>query len=311
MEKIIAIIMLSLIAGFYTLRFYFLKRNIKNAASQLQKITENPETNQILLITYPGKEIESFLEVVNEFITSNRKSIIRLGRKEKELRTQIENISHDLRTPLTAIIGYLELLDMDGMCEDDQLMMASIKKKAGALQTLISNFYDLSRLEMKDYHLHMEKVDLLRFIKETALLSYQEFEQKGLEVELLSNQEQKTWISGMPDYNILADRGAMERIFNNMLQNALRYAKSYFHIYITKTEQIVNLSFVNDCTSLKPEDAEHIFERFFVKEKSRTSQSTGLGLTINKLLTEAMSGTVEAKVTGDELTITYHFASYN
>lgn len=312
MGKIIAIIILILIAGFYMLRFYIFKANIRRAKVQLKEIVKNPEANLILLNAYPDKEAESLLEVMNEYIRLTRKNKIRFDRREKELRAQIENISHDLRTPLTAIIGYLELLDLGSMSDEDQKMIKAIEKKARTLQSLIGNFYDLSRLEMDDYHLHMEKMDLVRFTKETILLSYQSFEQRGLAVELhfgeknddsASNEDGDQNFAGF----ILADVGAMERIFNNMLQNALRYAESYLHIRVTKTDHWVYLTFSNDCVTLKQEDVSHIFERFYVNEKSRTSQSTGIGLTINKLLTEAMNATVEARLVGNELSITYQF----
>ena len=107
MGKVIIIIFLILIAAFYMLRFYLLKSNIRKSAQQLQDIIKDPEANQILLISYPDKEAENFLEIMNEYILLTRKNKIRFDKREKELRTQIENISHDLRTPLTAIIVYL------------------------------------------------------------------------------------------------------------------------------------------------------------------------------------------------------------
>lgn len=312
MGKIIAIIILVLIAGFYMLRFYLLKANIRKATKQLKEVAKNPEANQILLISYPDKEAEYFLEVMNEYIKLTRKNKIRFDRREKELRSQIENISHDLRTPLTAVIGYLELLDFSSMSEENQEMVKAVEKKSRTLQSLIGNFYDLSRLEMDDYHLQMEKINLVRFTKETILSSYQSFEQRGLSVELHLGEEQddSTWEdAGKQTLSnlILADVGAMERIFNNMLQNALRYAESYLHITVTQIDHSVYLTFANDCISLKPEDVPHIFERFYVNEKSRTSQSTGIGLTISKLLAEAMNATVEASMSGNELSITYQF----
>lgn len=312
MGKIIAIIILVLIAGFYMLRFYLLKINIRKATEQLKEIAKNPEANQILLISYPDKEAEYFLEVMNEYIKLTRKNKIRFDRREKELRSQIENISHDLRTPLTAVIGYLELLDFSSMSEENKEMVKAVEKKSRTLQSLIGNFYDLSRLEMDDYHLQMEKINLVRFTKETILSSYQSFEQRGLSVELHLGEEQddSTWEdAGKQTLSnlILADVGAMERIFNNMLQNALRYAESYLHITVTQIDHSVYLTFANNCISLKPEDVPHIFERFYVNEKSRTSQSTGIGLTISKLLAEAMNATVEASMSGNELSITYQF----
>ena len=289
-----------IIACFYMVRYYRLKANLRNSVKELQRIVENQEENRILLISYPEKEAESFLEAMNEYILQTRKNQIFYRNREKELRAQIENISHDLRTPLTAIIGYLDLLEIDSMGKEDREILVAVQKKARFLQGLINNFYDLSRLEMNDYQLHSDEMDLTRFARETILLFYQEFEKNGITVEFSVKHRQDALL-------ILADSGAMGRIFNNMMQNALRYAKSSLHITVFEEEGKGCISFENDTDGLDPEDIPHLFERFFMQEKSRTSQSTGLGLTISKLLAEAMGGSAEANLVEDRLRITYRF----
>ncbi len=310
MGMIIAIIILTVIAAAYVLRFYLLKNSLKRISEQLEKIVgENPK-NRNLLLPYPDKDVENMLKLMNAYMENSRKEQITFHNREQEIRGQIENISHDLRTPLTAIIGYLSLLDKNAMREDDWEMILAADKKAHALQRLIGNFYDLSRLEMNDYHLAMEQMDLLRFTRETLLSFYQSLENRTLRVEFYygnHNQENsKEELAEIPLY-VLADIGAMERIFNNMLQNALRYAKSYLSISVLDKEENIDLIFKNDCESLPAEDVSHIFERFYVSDKSRTNQGTGLGLTINKLLAEQMGISVNAKAEGNELAITYHF----
>lgn len=298
MTKVILVTVI-LAAIIYIVRFYRLKANLRGAMKQLENIGQNPEENRILLISFPDKDAESFLEAMNAYILLTRKKRIFYITREKELRTQIENISHDLRTPLTAIIGYMELLDMEKMSAEDREMIGNIMKKAKSLQGLIGNFYDLSRLEVGDYRLSMEKLDIIRFARETCLLFYQEFEKRRLQVEFAMEGKLVA----------LADIGAMERIFNNMLQNSLRYAKSYLKICAYREEGKVVLCFENDAAEMKEEEAAHLFERFYVTEKARTSQSTGLGLTINKLLAEAMGGSVTARLQDKTLRVIYRFQS--
>ncbi len=297
MEWMLAVV-LGLVTCYYMVRFYHLKANLKSAAKELREIEQNPEENRILLISFPDKDAERLLEAVNAYILLTRKERIFYKRREKELRAQIENISHDLRTPLTAIIGYLELLDADKWGREEEEMMTAVKKKAKALQSLLGNFYDLSRLEMNDYHFNLEKLDIVRLIRETSLLFYRQFEERGLSVDISMEDE--------PVY-IQADIGAMERIIHNMLQNAFRYAETYLKIAVFRENGKTALSFENDTTVLQESEVEHLFERFYVQEKSRTSQSSGLGLTINKLLAEAMGGSVEAKLAAGRLIIVYRF----
>lgn len=288
----------ALAAVIYIMRFYCLKSAVKKAAGELTSIEQSPEDNRILLLSFPDKGLEELLEALNRYILLTRKERIFYQNREKALRAQIENISHDLRTPLTAIIGYLELIDTGKLSVEDAAAVERVSKKAKSLQGLIGNFYDLSRLEMNDYHLSMEKLELVHFAKEVSLLFYQEFEKKKISVQFDAPDE--------PLY-LLADTGALERIFNNMLQNALRYAESSLYIGILEENDKIHIVFENDTSALKPEDAAHLFERFYVQEKSRTSESTGLGLTISKLLAEAMGGSVAAGLTKGRLRISYVF----
>lgn len=287
-----------LAAIIYIVRFYRLRAALKKAAGEFAAIEEAPEDNRILLLSFPDRELEDLLEALNSYVLLTRKERISYQNREKELRAQIENISHDLRTPLTAIIGYLELLDTDKLSTEDAAAVERVCRKAKSLQGLIGNFYDLSRLEMNDYHLSIEKLDIVHFAKEASLLFYQEFEKRRVSVQFDVPEK--------PLY-LLADAGALERIFNNMLQNALRYAESSLSIAILETKDKIGIAFENDTSTLKSEDAARLFERFYVQEKSRTSQSTGLGLTISKLLAEAMGGSAEAALTNGRLRIAYWF----
>lgn len=294
----VLLVVIICITAFYMVRFYCLKANLKKAEADLKEIQENPEENRILLLSYPNKEAEAFIRTMNEYIRFSKIERIGYKNRERQLRAQIENISHDLRTPLTAIIGYLDLMEGEGLSAEDKSNLERAGKKAKTLQSLIGNFYDMSRLEMDDYRMHMEQLDIARFTEETSLLFYQLFEKRGLLVDFA--------IEEAPLF-IMADSAAMERIFNNMLQNALRYAESFLHISVCRAEDKICLIFENDTSVLNEKDIPHLFDRFYVQENSRTQQSSGLGLTINKLLTDAMGGDVEAALIQNVLRISYRF----
>lgn len=296
-----AVILIGFVAALYMVRFYRLRENLRRERSVLEEIGQNPNSNRILHISFPDKEAEAFLEAVNAYLSLARTQQAAAHNRERELRAQIENISHDLRTPLTALIGYLELLDEDGLSAENREMVEAVRAKAKSLQRLIGNFYDLSRLELNDYHLQPERLDVARFARELTLTYYQQFEEKGLSVYM-------TDVSEKPLY-IVADAGALERIFSNMLQNALRYAHSYLRMKVFQENDTLYILFENDTASLQPEDMKHLFERFYMSERSRTSQGSGLGLTISKLLAEAMGGSVEAQLEQEVLRITYCFAA--
>lgn len=282
----------------FILRYHRLRNSINQMRIQLEEILENPEDNRILLLDYFQEDLELFCKTMNDYIQINQKIRILQRNKEKKLRMQIESISHDLRTPLTSMLGYLSFVDRNQLDQDGKEALEVIKRKGKSLQGLICNFYDLSRLETNDYQLFMEKMNLSRFLKENFLSSFQELEDSGLKVQIE--------MGDLPVF-IMADLGAMERICHNMVQNAMRYGETYFRIVLKKEENSVFLLFENDTYSLKQEDVPYLFERFYRKEKSRTKQGTGLGLTIAKLLTEAMGGSVEAKLEGEKLKMIYEF----
>jgi len=287
---------ISIVGIWYALRYYLLISNMKKAQGQMKEIQQNPEDNRILLVAHSDQHVEQFLESCNDYITSNQKLRIQYAARERKLRRQIEAMSHDLRTPLTAMLGYLELLDVEGMSEENRESFEVVQRKAKGLQGLISNFYDLSRLELDDYHIEPIALELGRFVKEGMLQSYSDFEQRGLGVE----------ITCVKPVFVRADLRAMERILSNMIQNALRYAKSYLEIVIKEdVNGSISLIFANDTDQLKEEDIAHLFERFYMSDSARSGQGTGLGLTISKLLAQAMGGTVQAQLLDDRLEIQY------
>lgn len=295
---VIGLSLVSMAGIFFMIRYFLLTNNIKHMALQLREIEQNPENNRILLLSYFDKNVEMFCKIMNEYICTNQKLRIYHENREKKLRMQIESISHDLRTPLTAMLGYLSFVNQETLDEESKEALEVVERKAAGLQSLICNFYDLSRLEMEDYHISMERIDIARLLQETILGSYQELEQSGLQVMVEAGEEQVF---------ILGDTGAMERIFHNMIQNAIRYSESYFKVTVLQEDNQVKLLFENDTHTLKKEDLPHIFERFYVKDKSRTKMGTGLGLTIGKLLTEAMGGSVEAKLTEQRFKVIFSF----
>lgn len=286
------VIILSCLAALYVIKYYLLNANLKKAQKELEEIKQNPEANRILLFSHPNKDAERLLSSMNEYILLCRERQIASMNRERDLRAEIENISHDLRTPLTSILGYLDLIDKASLGEEDRENIEIIERKARALQRLIGNFYDLSRLELNDYQLSMEPIELTRYAKEILLTHFQEFENRHLDIRLD--------LSENPVY-VMADSGALERIFTNLVQNALRYAETNFTVSITEIDGTAKITFGNDTSVLTAEDASHLFERFYVKDSSRTAQSTGLGLTISKLLTEAMGGTAAAELTKKQI----------
>ena len=274
-----------LAAVYFCMRFLLLKRAVRQAAGELRVITAVLEENRVVKLAVPQRELEQLLTEINRNLTEIRKVKIRYGKKERELLNQIENISHDLRTPLTAIIGFLELIDRDSLDVEDRESLEVVKKKALALKKLTAQFYDLSRLAAEDYQLKLKKTDLGRILREAVLDSYQELKLRNLNVNV-----------DIPDTPVFVrgNEEALERIFQNLLQNAGRYAVSVFFVSLTIESGNIFVRMVNDTDMADQQDADSLFERFYTGDSARKQGSTGLGLPIAKHLAEAMGGRLHA-----------------
>lgn len=283
---VILVIFILLTAYFYA-RCRLLCRAIKKADKDLESIIKNIDENQIIKQEEPNKELENLLATINDSLKAIRSERIIYEKREKEFQKQIENISHDLRTPLTSILGYLRLLDQSGLEQEDKEALAIIQRKAYLLQRLISQFYDFSRLTSEDYVLEMEQIDIARLLRETVIDYYQELSVKNLEIDLV-----------IPEHPILveANSNAMERVFLNLLQNACRYAESRLKIGIEQSKDEVTVSFENNVTDFSEDDLNSIFERFYMRDNARSDGASGLGLTIAKHLVEKMHGMLEAEL---------------
>ncbi len=285
---IFIVITLFFTSVYFSARFFLLSKSIRDARNNLQEVCEDTERNRRLTLPCPNKDLENLLKEMNNYLEKTQMEKIKSTRREKELRKEIENISHDLRTPLTSILGYLELMkDGDITKKEKYEYISIIEKKSRALRNLIQSFYDLSRLEVYEYKMDIKNIDIHKELMEQLLVFYNDFDQKGIGVELDIGDEV---------INIQGDLDSIERIFTNLIQNAIKYAKDTFKVRIKKSKDTVNIIFSNNVENLEETDIENLFNRFYMKEQSRSSQSSGLGLTITKLLVEAMGGRINAEM---------------
>ena len=284
-----------------TVRYYLLRAGFNKIEQQMQVVLDNPDRNFGLKNTCPDRGMDGVLSAFNTYMRITQKERIQYMRREITIRRQIENISHDLRTPLTSVLGYLELMDRKEMSREDQDNLDVVIRKSKALQRLIARFYDLSRLEADEYQMKEEPVDVHQKLSDLMLGSYLDFENRSIDVQMMIGEK--------PLY-ALGDADAFERIITNLIHNALKYTQKNLTVTLQTMERTKNevsslveeretvlcLSFENEAGNMTPQNVEQVFDRFYMRDSSRTNQSSGLGLTIAKLLVEKMHGEVFAEV---------------
>lgn len=290
------LIIIAVVGSYFSFRYFSLLYSFRKITKELNEIQIDLTQNQILHLPMPDRHLGKLLYSFNRTLEEIRLERQKYEKREKEFQRQIENISHDLRTPLTVILGYLKLIkkaDKNPSTRNKELeeTLDIIQQKAEIMKTLVTQFYDFSRLNTGDYVLPLNNVDISRALRESLMGNYQILEQAHLEVEI-TIPDRPLWVLG--------EKSALERIFLNLLQNASRYADSYLCISIKEDEQNISILFVNDTRILSEEDVPRLFDRFYMQDTSRNQGGTGLGLTVAKLLAEEMGATLNATIVNKE-----------
>ena len=269
----------------------FLYHSLHKTKEQMDDIEKNPESNRHLKTFSTNTQIEELQNKINLIYQARQQERIAYQRREIQIRQEIENISHDLRTPLTSMIGYIELIqDSETTESEKEEYLSIISRRARVLQTFIQDFYEISRIEGEDYPFVLDKISVQSIVGEAAVAYYHEFEKKNIQVAVD--------MEDMPCY-IYADKIQFNRILNNLIQNALKYAGKQFMIRQYTNQERCILQLKNDKNQMTEEELSLIFDRFYTGDQTRNNGSSGLGLTITKLLVEKMKGSIEARFEED------------
>lgn len=285
---ILIVLLIAIIAGgYFAFRYFTLCHALCKVGLELQEIKKDLTQNRILHLPLPNKSLEMLLGTVNSTLAELKTERLNYRKREKEFQQQIAHISHDLRTPLTVILGYLKYIKKMESTEKLAEALGIIEQKAQAMSRLVAQFYDFSLLSAQGYACAIQELDACRMLREALLGSYQLLEEKRLDVE-----------AHLPNCPIPAkgDPEALERIFANLFQNAGRYASAFLKIELSQQPEKVCITFTNDAGHCTPEDIPYLFERFYRKDPARSQSGTGLGLTIAKSLAEAMGGSLTAEL---------------
>lgn len=291
-----AVLALAVVILFLTVRQIALKKELENISSQLSEILKG-DTNVLITVSTNNKSIKETALTLNEKIRELRKTELQLKSKNDELRTAITNISHDLRTPLTAICGYLDLLKSEEKSDEVDRCLGIIENRTEALKQLTEEFFKYSLVAFEEEKLKIEEISVNSALEESVAAFYGAFKEKEIEPRI-SITERKITAS--------LDKSALLRIFANILSNALKYSDGDLEILLNDSGKIV---FTNTATGLDEIQVGKIFDRFYTVENARTS--TGLGLSIAKSLAERMGGKISASYSNQKLSVIVDFGAEN
>lgn len=269
-------------------------------------ILANRKVNYIRFITKEVKEIKKLgfgktIKVKGEdeladLCNNINNMSVELGErieKEKQIEENkhelITNISHDLKTPLTSIVGYLELLnnqDIDEKVRDEYMKI--VYNKSLRLKSLVNELFQYTKLSGSNMKLEESRINISMLLNQAVGESIINFSERNIEVEL--NNPYSEVFCKIDSFQIL-------RVFENLIRNAEKYADphSKFIVSLDVIKDNVEISFINKCKSLAEEDLEKLFERFYRQDKSRSKEGAGLGLAIAQRIIELHNGSIIAE----------------
>jgi signal transduction histidine kinase len=274
------------------IHFLLLKREIKSIIKQLNQYNHDV-TNKKITISLLDRDLEVLATEINNHMEQLVLTRTEKKHSENELKQAIANMSHDLRTPLTAIMGYIQLLESNSATEIEKKEYISIaKNRTKRLQTLLDDFFDLSVIESADYQLRLEKVKINQIVMEVIAAFYDPFYERQIE-PILHVPEQ--------NLSIYTDSQAVKRVIENLVSNAIKYAQQNVTIRLEQSPSSVQLTVSNDAKSLTQNDVEKLFDRFYMADQNRLGKGTGLGLSIAKNLMLKMDGNLQAVLQEEQL----------
>ncbi len=255
------------------------------------------DTNTLIDISSRDKHMRHLADTVNIQLQKLRTEHHRFRQGDTELKNAVTNISHDLRTPLTAICGYLALLEKEEKTETVKRYIDIIRNRSEMLTLLTEELFRYSVILSKDSDIAREPVVLNKVLEESIAAAYATLNERNIVPGIQ-----------MPEEKVvrMLDRAALSRVFSNLLNNAIKYSEGDLEITLRETGEII---FTNTAHGLNEVEVGKLFDRFFTVESAR--KSTGVGLTIARYLTEQMGGNISAEYDNGRLSIWIFFQGRN
>jgi signal transduction histidine kinase len=269
------------------------RKQLVEITSQLKDYNKQA-TEMKVNMTLSNRHVEALAVEINQIIAGLAEQKANTHQVERELKQAIAGVSHDLRTPLTSIIGYMQLIADQGLDEAKKSEYLEIaQKRALRLQKLLNDFFALSIVESEDYPIELEATNVNALVKETLLSYYDQFQAMNLHPTVKITDEE---LIGLIDEN------ACKRVLENLLSNTLQHSAGDIRISLDRQDTEAVLIIKNKLNHADQIQMDKLFERFYTTDQTRQS-SKGLGLTIVQSLMNRMNGEVIVKVENGEFSI--------
>ncbi|MGX9755402.1 sensor histidine kinase [Clostridioides difficile] len=261
-----------------------IQKKLREISNNLIDILDTNNEKKVMIFT-DNKVLIDLVSQINRLLEDCQKIRVDFRRSEISSKKMLSNISHDIKTPMTVILGYLEIIQLN--THEENKMLTKVEQKAQKVMDLINQFFTLAKLEAGDTDIELSKVNINECCRENILDFYDLLTQKNFQVDIEIPKE-IIFVQGNKD--------ALQRILFNLISNAIKYGSDgkYLGIFIHSDKKYVYIDVTDKGKGIEKAFAKTVFERLFTMEDSRNRdiQGNGLGLTIAKNLAIQLGGDI-------------------
>ena len=273
------------------------KRQVKDICRQLRFLQEC-DSNMLITTEMKKGHIEELAELLNTLLKERKRERADYQKKEQMIADIYTNLSHDIRTPLTSLDGYFQLLEETQEENDRKRYIQIIQERIESLKEMLEELFTYTKLQNGTYELKLEPQNVGQILKETVFSYYDDWAEQGISPQFEITEE-PVWIRG--------NKQALRRTIQNIIRNGLDHGNKEIRIQLSRNEKQMELVFQNKIEPGEQIDISRVFERFYKADKARSKSSTGLGLSIAKGFVEKMHGEIAAEIKEDWFCIKISF----
>lgn len=263
-----------------SIKIYLLKKAAKEIEEGFAERLST-DTNTLIDISSGDAHMKKLAGSINRELVRLRVQRHRFSQGDVEIKKAVTNISHDLRTPLTAICGYLDLLECEEKSKEAKRYLAVIRDRTEMLTQLTEELFRYSLVKSEENSLYTEPVSIGRVLEESMAAFYTALSARGITPKVQMPEEKVVRV---------LDASALRRVFSNLLHNVMKYSDGDLEVTLLETGEVI---FANNASSLDEVQTGRLFDRFYTVASA--GNSTGLGLAIARTLVEQMKGTISAE----------------
>ena len=274
-----------------------IRAQLRDINEQLDFLCEK-DTNMLLLTDTNMADIGRLKERINRFLEQWHRQREAAAKKEQMISDTYTNLSHDIRTPLTSLDGYFQLLRDETDKSVQEHYIDIIQERITSLKDMLEELFMFTKLKNDSFKLELSNCCVSRLLKQTVFSYYEEWKKQGIEPSLDICED---------TIFITANAQALRRVLQNVIKNALVHGQNSICIQMKQKNKMVHILVSNDVKNPDDIDVDKVFERFYKADEARSISSSGLGLSIAKELVERMGGSIEARLEGKRFVVEIQF----